>query len=279
MFRVTGSSKQRVFRSPTPMTREQIAQWAPSVLGETAHESRSDRYTFIPTSNVLDGLEAEGFRVFEVRQTKTRDVARREFTKHMLRLRHGDSVQTRDGETGEIILINSHDGTSTYQLMAGWFRFVCSNGLVAGDVCDTIRVRHSGNIVDNVIEGSYRVLDSLELAAENIDRFKGITLDSGSSHEFATRALGLRWDSGKAPIKAEDMLGVRRWDDRAPSLWNVFNVVQENMIKGGIAGRAATGRRMQTREIRNVAENIRLNRELWNLANEFAGNTLEPVAA
>ncbi|ENC93594.1 hypothetical protein ECP03018678_3198 [Escherichia coli P0301867.8] len=46
----------------------------------------------------------------------------------MLRLR-------RDGEINgehvpEIILLNSHDGTSSYQMLPGYFRFVCQNGCV-----------------------------------------------------------------------------------------------------------------------------------------------------
>ena len=62
-----------------------------------------------------------------VTQTRVRNEDRRDFTKHMIRLRHAGQINAR-GEANEIILLNSHDGTSSYQMLAGMFRFVCSNG-------------------------------------------------------------------------------------------------------------------------------------------------------
>ena len=76
-------------------------------------------------------LRQEGFEPFMVCQTRVRHEGRRDFTKHMLRLRHASQINGR--EANEIILLNSHDGTSSYQMLAGMFRFVCSNGLVCGD--------------------------------------------------------------------------------------------------------------------------------------------------
>jgi hypothetical protein len=60
-------------------------------------------------------------------QTRVRDPGKREFTKHMPRLRH--SGQITGEEANEIVLLNSHDGTSSYQTLAGTFRFVCQNGI------------------------------------------------------------------------------------------------------------------------------------------------------
>ncbi|WP_249542536.1 DUF932 domain-containing protein, partial [Escherichia coli] len=48
----------------------------------------------------------------------------------MLRLRRAGEI---NGEhVPEIILLNSHDGTSSYQMLPGYFRFVCQNGCVCG---------------------------------------------------------------------------------------------------------------------------------------------------
>ncbi|MFP2623285.1 DUF932 domain-containing protein, partial [Escherichia coli] len=85
----------------------------PSIFGEDRHTSRSERYAYIPTITVLENLQREGFQPFFACQTRVRDQSRRGYTKHMLRLR-------RDGEINgqhvpEIILLNSHDGTSSYQ--------------------------------------------------------------------------------------------------------------------------------------------------------------------
>ena len=268
MYQYARSSNQTAFRSNAPLSNEQIARYAPSVLAQEAHESRGDRYTFIPTIEVLDGLRREGFQPFEVRQTRVRDQSKREHTKHLVRLRHESSITSAE-EVPEIILLNSHDGTSSYQLLSGFFRFVCSNGLIAGDVCNDIRVRHSGNVVDDVIEGAVRVLDNVEEIAGRIDTYKSITLAPEEATVFANAALQLRWDD-KAPVQAEQVLRTRRWADNKADLWTTFNRVQENLLKGGLSARTATGRRTSTRAVGGVNENVKLNRALWSLADGLA---------
>lgn len=269
MYQYARSSNQSAFRSTTPLSNEQIARYAPSVLAQEAHESRGERYTFIPTIEVLDGLRREGFQPFEVRQTRVRDQSKREHTKHLVRLRHESSITSLE-EVPEIILLNSHDGSSSYQLLSGFFRFVCSNGLIAGDVCNDIRVRHSGNVVDDVIEGAVRVLDNVEEIAGRIDTYKSITLAPEEATVFANAALSLRWDEDKAPVQADQVLRTRRWADNKADLWTTFNRVQENLLKGGLSGRSTTGRRSTTRAVGGVNENVKLNRALWSLADGLA---------
>jgi len=268
MYRYSSSSKQMAFRSSTPLSNDAIARYAPSVLADSAHESRGQKYTFIPTVNVIDGLRAEGFEPYEIRQTKTKDLSKREFTKHMVRMRHPDAISS-EGEVPELILINSHDGTSSYQLLAGFFRFVCSNGLIAGNIQSDVRVRHSGNVVHDVIEGSFKVLENVKEIGERIGEYKSITLDRSEQELFANTALQLRWED-KAPVTADRVLQANRYEDVKSDLWTTFNRVQENMIKGGLSGKTATGRRMHTRGVSGVNENVKLNRALWSLADGMA---------
>ena len=70
-----------------------------------------------------------------------------------------------------------------------------------------------------------------------------ITLDDGEAEVFARSALTLKYDdSGKAlPITETQILRPRRFDDNCADLWSVFNRIQENLVKGGLAGRAANG--------------------------------------
>jgi len=43
---------------------------APSIFADAPHESRSERYSYIPTASVLQGLRGEGFEPFMVCQTR-----------------------------------------------------------------------------------------------------------------------------------------------------------------------------------------------------------------
>ncbi len=113
-------------RRDRPLTHEELMHYVPSIFGEDRHTSRSKRYAYIPTITVLESLQREGFQPFFACQTRVRDPGRRGYTKHMLRLRRAGEI---NGEhVPEIILLNSHDGTSSYQMLPGYFRFVCQNG-------------------------------------------------------------------------------------------------------------------------------------------------------
>ena len=129
-----------VIRSEVPLGEPQMRLAAPSIFAPGKHESRSERYTYVPTIEVLRGLRKEGFEPFMVAQSRSRTEGKTAYTKHMIRLRLAAQADVRT-EANEIILINSHDGASSYQMLSGVFRFVCCNGLVVGDVANDIRIR------------------------------------------------------------------------------------------------------------------------------------------
>lgn len=263
------SSNRTGIRSDTPLSDAQIMQVAPSIFAEDKHESRSGRYTYIPTIDVLRRLRSEGFMPFYACQTRCRDVSKTDYTKHMLRLRHASQITA--GEANEIILLNSHDGSSSYQMLSGVFRFACANGLVSGTVENDVRVPHKGKILDNVIEGAFRVLDDFELIEEQKGGMKSLALNAAEQQAFAESALALKWNgtTAVAPITGNQLLTPRRWEDRSPDLWTTFNRVQENLLRGGVAGRTARGRNMQTREVTGIDSNVGLNRALWVLAEKM----------
>ncbi|MGH8549816.1 MAG: DUF932 domain-containing protein [Blastocatellia bacterium] len=261
------SSRANVLRFDRPLTIREIDSVAPSIFAEGPHESRSSRYTYIPTGVVLEGLRKEGFEPFMVCQARTRDETRRDFTKHMIRLRHASQIA--GAEVNEIILVNSHDGTSSYQMLAGVFRFVCHNGLVCGDVVEDLRIPHRGNPVGEVIEGAYRILDDFERVDAARQEMKAVILTPDEQTAFAKAALALRYE-GEAPVSAYQVLRPRRADDAGQDLWSTFNVVQERLIRGGQRGTNRTGKRITTRPVTGIDNNVRLNRALWVLAGEMA---------
>lgn len=254
-----------IIRSTYALSDDQIARVAPSIFADGKHESRSDRYTYISTGDVLKALRTEGFQPFMACQTRVRLEGKKEHTKHMLRLRHADMIT--GSEADEIILLNSHDGTSSYQMVAGQFRFVCSNGLVVGDCVEDLRIPHKGDVIGRVIEGAFTVLDTFETVREQKELMNGVILSRDEQRVFADAALTLRYDSDdKAPITGEKLLQPRRYEDRKDDLWTTFNRVQENLIAGGLTGRNAAGKRTTTRSVTSMDKDMKLNRALWTLA-------------
>jgi Domain of unknown function (DUF932) len=267
----------RVLRADAPLSEDQMRSAAPSVFAEGKHASRSERYTYIPTIDVLRGLRKEGFESFMVAQGQSRVEGKAEFTKHMIRMRHvdGDTGPAMiKPEANEIILINSHDGASSYQLLSGIFRFVCCNGLVVGTVSNDIRIPHRGDIQGEVIEGAFRVLDDFAAVNDSTASMKALDLKPEEEQAFATAALALRYGEraegqAAAPITVEQLTEARRFEDTGRSLWLAMNRVQSNLMQGGQPGRSAQGRRVQTRPVGSIDRTVTLNRALWVLAEEM----------
>jgi len=262
------------YRAPTsirqnrPLTNDELQRIVPSAFSSEKHESRSERYTYIPTIEILDRLREEGFQPYYATQSRTRDVEKREFTKHLLRLRRHDQIAGK--EVPEIILLNSHDGSSSYKMIPGMFRQICTNGLVAWKNFGEIKVPHKGDIVGQVIEGAYTVLETFDTVAGNIDLMKGIELSEPEQRLLSAAALEYKYDGGHSPVTPDQLLQSRRWEDKSPDLWTTFNRIQENVIKGGISGKTAKGGRTRTREVTGIDGDIKLNQALWKMAEEFA---------
>ncbi|EOM3874743.1 TPA: DUF932 domain-containing protein [Escherichia coli] len=251
-------------RRDRPLTHEELIRHVPSIFGEDRHTSRSERYAYIPTITVLENLQREGFQPFFACQTRVRDPGRRGYTKHMLRLRRAGEI---NGEhVPEIILLNSHDGTSSYQMLPGYFRFVCQNGCVCGQSLGEVRVPHRGNVVEKVIGGAYEVVGVFDRIEEKRDAMQSLVLPPPARQALAQAALTYRYGDEHQPVTTADILTPRRREDYGKDLWSAYQTIQENMLKGGISGRSAKGKRIHTRAIHSIDTDIKLNRALWVMA-------------
>ena len=263
-----------IARSPVAMNDDLLFKACPAIFANDKHTSRSDKFTYIPTIDVLNGLRREGFQPYEVRQGGSRDTEKRGFTKHLIRLRRDGERQVGDS-IRELILLNAHDGTSSYQLMSGLFRLVCSNGLVLPDgTAQSIRIPHKGDVINDVIEGAYEVIREGDAIDGAVDGMRALTLHKDEQEAFAAAALQLRFDEGKAPITPAQALSIRRRGDDQNDIRTTFNVVQENLVKGdvGYIERDQNGRRKayrHTRPVNSIDGNVSLNRALFTLAQEM----------
>jgi hypothetical protein len=251
------------------LSNNEIMRIAPSVFAEEAHSSRSDKYAYIPTSEILVALRKEGFEPYTAQQSGSRTEGKAEFTKHMLRFRHRSQLVAAQigAEVNEVVLVNSHDGTSRVCLFAGMYRFVCCNGLMVGNSIQEVAFPHQALTLDNVIEGSYRVLDELNGISYLKEEAKLIELPRSEYRNLGTQALQLKFDLNDYRPSVEAILQPRRHEDAPHTLWNTFNVLQENIMRGGVPKTVnpPSNRLGTTRETTNINDSVKLNRGLWNL--------------
>lgn len=253
------------------LTTEQLYIAAPSLFTKGAAEHTSERYKPIATFDVIDRLLKEGFYPTTAKQSVARSKERTMFAKHMVRFRHRDYHNPGNGLFPELVLINSHDGLSSYRLMAGLYRQICTNGLVAGKSYDEVRVKHQGDVIGNVIEGTYRVIESSQKMLQMVHHMENCLLAEEKLLEFSIQAHALRFsDEANLVIEPRNLLTPRRREDIKRDLFSVFNVVQENLIKGGIPGyrlnEYGRWRRARSRKITSIDQNVKINRDLWAIA-------------
>ena len=270
------------FDKPHALTEDEMRKMAPSIFAVDAHESRSEKFSPIPTIEILRALAHEQFFPVGVQQIASRLPGHEEHSKHLVRIRRLDDIERQVGDNVfEIMLRNANDGSSKYNLMGAMFRIRCMNSLVTHEsTVDEVTVRHSGDALYNVIEGTYRVLESADRVLEAPMKWGAIPLDEPERIAFAAKAHALRFGEGEkmAPmagsISSLDLLQQHRDGDRGHDLWTVFNVVQENAIKGGIEGlgtdRLGRERLYRTRPVKGIDQTVGLNRALWKLAADTA---------
>jgi hypothetical protein len=264
-----------------PLDEQALRHGAPTLFAEGKHSSRSERYAHIPTFAVLQALAKEGFDPWEVRVGGSGDEDKRAHTKHLIRLRHrsANALTMVGGAVFEVVLRNSHDGTSRYALAGGFFKMICSNGLMTseGDMAE-FKIAHKGDVVSKVIEGTYSVLDTAPLAIEHVREMEAITLTRPEQLAYAESAAMLRWQpdeygSSTVPVRPEQVIMPRRRDDNTDRLWDVFNRAQENLVNGGnsyVGVRAGRSIHRTTRAVNGIDGNVNLNRALWALTARMA---------
>ena len=269
------------FSAGSPMSDDDLRKAAPSIFAADKHDSRSERYTYIPTIEIVNGMRGEGFVPVRAIQGKSRVPGKADYTKHMIRFRHADfeSRKALGGVAPEAVLVNSHDGTSSYHLMSGVFRSICTNCMIVmEDGATDIKVKHSGDIVDNVIEATFTVLGEAHLTLDKAEAWAGVRLLTDERRALAEAAHVLRFGDAegnvKTPIQPVQLLQPRRREDQGNDLWNTHNVLQENMIRGGLQnyGTDANGRsrRVTTKGVNNIDGDVKLNRALWLLSQRMA---------
>lgn len=238
----------------------------PAVLAQAPSESVSQRYTFIPTTRLIDDLRTlDWFPVGAKGSTRPQDIAAR----HMIRFRSRENLETPLREVcPELVIVNAHNGLCSFNLKAGLFRLVCSNGLIVSEaVFASIRIRHINYTYDAVRDAVFQYAERIPQITDKVEMLKQAELDDELKLMFARMALLLRFNGDLElvqKIDLESLLRPIRTADIGDNAWNVLNVVQEKILNG----RFEIPDHKRPREIRNVQRLITLNQRLFDLAGE-----------
>jgi len=257
------------------LNREELQSIAPSIFAVEPWQKMSDRYRFVPTIDVVNALQDTKIYPVYAQQSATRIEGKGNYTRHVIRFRREEDINrllSVNEEILEYVLVNSHDGTTTYQLMLGIYRCVCQNQMtvLSGEI-KAFTAKHIGErtLAEQIIDGTEHFGRKLPNLVNQIASWKSIELTPPQQLAYAESALSLR-DSALA-LQSNQILQARRYSDmNQNSLWSTFNRVQENIIKGGNVGINTQNHRRRTRAIKSVSENLKINQALWMLTEKMA---------
>jgi hypothetical protein len=148
----------------------------------------------------------------------------------------------------------------------------------AGENYKIVRVRHQGDVLSNVIEGTFEVMKSAEQLLQSADEMSSVQLTSEEKQIFSEAVHQLRFDGdlslAATAIKPEEFIRARRRAEQNKNdLFTIFNIAQENVMKGGLQGWAKDqngfGKKVSTRGIKSIDQSNALNKALWTLAEKM----------
>lgn len=272
------------------LSEDEMFDLAPSIFNAAAHTSRSERFAPISTIDVLRRIAGAGFKPVGVKQSTARDPGRAPFTKHLIRLRKLDGKQRKVGDSVfEMLLRNANDGTAAFHLTAGIWRIRCMNSLVAKtSTLGEMTVRHTGDAPAEVLQASNQILDLSGKTLAFAEKWAEVDLSEPERLAFAKKAHKMRFVDKHiasplfnrpvygvaSALKPARLLEARRSADNGTDLWTTFNVIQENIIKGGQDGEGndSGGKpcRYTSRPVKGIDADVTMNAALWGLADELA---------
>ena len=262
------------------LTKDQVREICPVAFKTTpTNPNVTDKYLFVNTETIIDDLDKLGWKPVTAAMRKSRGVDTI-FSKHQVTFQNENlKITSKDGDDAypRIILSNSHDGLQAFRFSIGIFRLVCSNGLVVADEkFSEFKIKHKGYTFQELRGVVEQAVADLPNKVEVLNKMKNRTLTEEESKKLALDAMLIRAGITPGSEKAskfeyddetlEDILEVRRPEDKGNDLWRSFNRVQEAITKGEFHAALKGAKVRKVRAIKSFEKDLEINKQLVRLA-------------
>ena len=266
------------------LTEDEIRQRCPLVFATSPTNSKvSEKYTVANTYTVIQDMEKLGWKVVRAAQRRATKKSSGRFSYHMVALQNPDIKITKQVDGGEeivecfpqIILTNSHDGLSCFQFRVGLYRCICSNGLVISDAeLSEFKIRHIYYSFENLRAVVGRILEALPSKVERMSQMSNVLLSEDQKLDFAKKALSIRKGVKEEELQVDeetykDLLTPVRKEDEGSSLWNVYNVLQEKIVKGGYTTAEEGKKARKVRKVTSFIKELDFSRRIDEVAQSY----------
>jgi hypothetical protein len=250
---------------------------APQAFATSPAPTVSDKYSFLPTTRIIEDMQTLGWSLCGAKASKSRgkNPIRAEFGMHIVEFFH-PNITIKSGDDTEayikVVIMNNAMGVGKIRVEVGVFRLVCENGLVIKDAdFGSFRLKHRGYSFEDLQGMINGIVEQLPVAVNKINMFNTVELTKDQQESFATEAIKIRMGNGKVVTvdEIEQVLQATRPEDEGDTLWCVLNRVQESLIRGGVAFTNERGKTRKSKPLKNFAQDMQVNQDLWELANQY----------
>ena len=263
------------------MSMDEVKTACPYAFAEApTNPAVSGKYIQANTETVIEDLAKLGWYPVQAKQCRKKKNSKGIRSFHMVALQN-DNVKILNPNGGteayvRIILQNSHDGFSSFKFMMGLYRCICSNGLV---VCDaefsTFSIRHINYSFEELRGIVAKVIDTVPGIINKMNTMNHVILTDEQKRDLAVATYKIRKGiTEQDQVKVDDatiadLLTPVRSEDKGNTLWNVFNVLQEKMIKGDFYAPGKNGKSRKQRPISSIKKDVDYNQRLWAFAESY----------
>ncbi len=264
------------YASTSVMTETEVQTAAPALFATQPWPEATDRYGFVNSGSIAQALGEAGYGIVWATQTRKRDPARVPFAQHYFRVRNLRQTTAVVEGAGrfEIILMNSHDGTSSFSVRPCIVNPKNNVPIIAAGSMLNYRSNHTTRSVAGVVDAVSEIAATFPRVAEVIAQMQNIILTEDEVQEFAKEAGRLRYGGKKAPFEFSLLAKPQRMEDRGDrSLWTIVNVVLENALMGGQTYTLPPTKKRSSsirtvRGLKRIYGIAQVSVGIWNLAEE-----------
>jgi len=238
---------------------------------ERAKTKTSEKYRVISTSDVAKVFLNNGFVISNYSEQGYKNPDLRGKGAHLVRLRHPSTLG--QDNVPEIVLFNAYDGSKSFKINIGIYRFICANGMVVGDSFFNAHVKHIGGTVteqvNQIIDESYK---KFPIIMSKIGEMQNKILTTDQKLELANVAFKLRQKSASQSVTDINLLRniqPLRQGDTSSDVYTVFNVLQEKVIRGGFEYTKTendSSKILSFRALKSITDQERVNKQLFDYA-------------
>lgn len=257
-----------------PLTNQELYAQAPSIFSDSAIESVSSQYNFVPTHEILNTFREAGYYPILAGEAKSRTAENQRYVKHLLQFRSLENLLKvpKDGLYYDICLKNSHNKTSSFSLELACYRLVCSNLLtVPTEQLLYHRIIHKGFQTSKITRAINEIVNYIPTVEKEMDKLKQITLNDVEATAVAKAAIDLRFDTSVHDVNPQELLTINRVEDSLPTAFNIYNRAEEAIINGGVYLKNKVSQKIiKSKAITSIDEKSRLNKELYKIMQNLA---------